>query len=118
MVGSLMVLRPDEPILYYYDRATSKDSMRDMQFVTLVKAYRLLWIAVVLLGAIALPAIREYLFILLSLRVLYCATFSGVSGRHARSVRADTGAIASCTAARKRDGIVVFPTEGETTRLL
>jgi hypothetical protein len=64
MVGSLMVLRPDEPILYYYDRATSKDTVRDVLFVTLVKAYRLLWIAVVLLAAIAVPPIKEYMFIL------------------------------------------------------
>jgi hypothetical protein len=62
--GSLMVLRPDEPILYYYDRATSKDSVRDLQLVTLVKMYRLLWIAVVLLAGIILPVIREYMFIL------------------------------------------------------
>ncbi len=64
MVGNLMVLRPDKPILYYYDRATSKDTVRDVQFVTLVKAYRLLWIVVVLLAAIALPPIKEYMFIL------------------------------------------------------
>ena len=64
MVGSLMVLRPDEPILYYYDRATSKDTVRDVQFVTLVKAYRLLWMVVVLLAAIAFPAIRGYMAIL------------------------------------------------------
>jgi hypothetical protein len=64
MVGSLMVLRPDEPILYYYDRATSKDTVRYVQFVTLVKAYRLLWMVVVLLAAIAFPAIREYMAIL------------------------------------------------------
>jgi hypothetical protein len=56
MVGNLMVLRPDEPILDYYDRATSKDVR-----VTLIKAYRLLWIAVVLLAAIAFPAIRVYM---------------------------------------------------------
>lgn len=64
MVGSLMVLRPDHPILYYYDRATAKDLVKDVQFVTLIKAYRLLWIAVVLLAAIALPPIKEYMFIL------------------------------------------------------
>jgi hypothetical protein len=62
--GSLMVLRPDEPTLYYYDRATAKDSVRDLQLVTLVKMYRLLWIAVVLLAGIILPGIREYMFIL------------------------------------------------------
>jgi hypothetical protein len=64
MNGRLMVLRPDEPILYYYDRATAKDSVRDLQLVTLIKAYRLLWIAVVLLAANAFPPMREYMFIL------------------------------------------------------
>lgn len=64
MNGSLMVLRPDEPILYYYDRATATDSVRDLQLVTLVKMYRLLWITVVLLAGIILPVIREYMFII------------------------------------------------------
>lgn len=70
MIGSLMVLRPDEPVLYYYDRATSKDRFRDVQFVTLVKAYRLLWIAVVLLTAIAFPLIREYMAMLAGVLLL------------------------------------------------
>ena len=86
MVGSLMVLRPDGPILYHYDRATSKDAARDVQFVTLIKAYRLLWIAVVLLAAIALPPIREYMFILAG--VLLFDLFWRI-GRHVRSVRTD-----------------------------
>jgi hypothetical protein len=30
MVGNLTVLRPDEPILYHYDRTTSKDSVKDV----------------------------------------------------------------------------------------
>jgi hypothetical protein len=59
-----MVLRPDQPTLYYYDRATAKDSVRDLQLVTIIKMYRLLWIAVVLLAGIILPGIREYMFIL------------------------------------------------------
>lgn len=59
MIGNLMVLRPDEPLLYHYDRATSKDLVKDMQFVTLIKVYRLMWIAVVLLAAIAFPPIKE-----------------------------------------------------------
>lgn len=64
MVGSLMVLRPDEPVLFYYDRATSRDAAKDVQFVTLIKVYRLLWIAVVLLAAIAFPPIKDYMFII------------------------------------------------------
>ena len=35
--------------------------------VTLIKIYRLLWITVVLLAGIILPAIREYMFILAGL---------------------------------------------------
>jgi hypothetical protein len=62
--GSLMVLRPDEPTLFYYDRSKAKDSLRDIQLVTLVKMYRLMWIAVVLLAGLVLPAIREITFIL------------------------------------------------------
>jgi hypothetical protein len=38
--------------------------VRDVQLVTLIKMYRLLWIAVVLLAGVVLPAIREYTFIL------------------------------------------------------
>ena len=39
-------------------------SVRDLQLVTLIKIYRLLWVAVVLLPGIILPGIREYMFIL------------------------------------------------------
>lgn len=58
-----MVLRPDQPTLYYYDRATAKDSVRDLQLKTLVKVYRLTWITVALLAGLVLSAIREYTFI-------------------------------------------------------
>lgn len=68
--GSLMVLRPDEPTLYYYDRATAKVSVRDLQLITLIKMYRLLWIAVVLLVGLMLPAIREYTFIVAGVLLL------------------------------------------------
>jgi hypothetical protein len=46
-----MVLRPDEPILYYYNRPSARDAVKDVSFVTLIKAYRLLWVAVALLVA-------------------------------------------------------------------
>jgi Flp pilus assembly protein TadB len=59
-----MVLRPDEPTLYYYDRATAKDSVKDVQLITLIKIYRLLWIAVVLLAGLLFPAIRAFSFII------------------------------------------------------
>lgn len=60
--GQLMVLRPDEPILYHYNRVIH-DATRDVQFITLIKAYRLLWIAVALLTAIAIPLLRSYMVI-------------------------------------------------------
>ena len=47
-----MVLRPDEPILFGYERPEARDTA---QFITLVKMYRLLLIAVPLLAAIAFP---------------------------------------------------------------
>jgi hypothetical protein len=59
MTGKLVVLRPDEPILYYYQRPSTRDVEKDVVFVTLIKTYRLLWVAVALLIAIAFPAIKE-----------------------------------------------------------
>jgi len=59
--GQLMLLRPDEPILYYYQRPEARDVVSDLQLVTLAKIYRLLLVAVALLGAIAFPSFREYL---------------------------------------------------------
>lgn len=61
MTGQLMVLRSDEPILYHYERPSTQDSVRDVQFVTVVKTYRLLWITIPLLVAIAFPSIRNYM---------------------------------------------------------
>ena len=58
LTGQLMVLRSDKPILYYYDPAK-----RDVEFVTIVKTYHLLWIAVALLAAIAFPILRPYMAI-------------------------------------------------------
>lgn len=60
LTGQLMVLRPDEPILYRYDRAVH-DVTRDMEFITLIKIYRLLWVAVPLLAAIAFPVLKLYM---------------------------------------------------------
>ncbi len=62
LTGQLMVLRPDEPILHHYDRAVH-DVTRDVEFVTIVKTYRLLWIAVSLLAAIPFPILRPYMAI-------------------------------------------------------
>lgn len=61
LTGQLMVLRPDEPTLYYYERPGARDVVRDLNFVTLQQIYRLLLVAVALLGAIALPSLRLYL---------------------------------------------------------
>ncbi len=61
LTGQLMVLRPDEPILYHYERPQSRDVMRDMQFWTLVKLYRLAWVAIPLLVALVLPSIKVYM---------------------------------------------------------
>lgn len=63
MTGQLMVLRPDEPILYFYDRPRQRDILRELQTVTLVKMYRLLWVAISLLVGIVFPIIREYMAI-------------------------------------------------------
>jgi hypothetical protein len=60
LTGQLMVLRPDEPILYRYDRAVH-DTTGDVELLTLIKIYRLLWIAVPLLGAIAFPRLWPYM---------------------------------------------------------
>src|SRR5205823_3604999 len=40
VTGQLMVLRPDEPRLYYFVRAPLRDVARDVQLVTLLKMYR------------------------------------------------------------------------------
>lgn len=60
LAGQLMVLRPDEPILYNYNRAAS-DVTRDVEFVTRIKIYRFLWVAVPLLAAIAFPELKPYM---------------------------------------------------------
>ena len=61
--GQLMVLRPDEPILYDYARPQTRNVQQEIQFVTLLKSYRLLWIALPLLVAIAFPSLKEYMAI-------------------------------------------------------
>lgn len=61
--GQLMVLRPDVPILYHYERPQARDTMREVQFVTLAKIYRILWVAVPLLAALAFPSIKDYMAI-------------------------------------------------------
>jgi hypothetical protein len=75
MTGQLMVLRPDEPILYHYERPQVSDVERQLEFVTLVKMYRLLGIAIPLLMALAFPSIKEYMAIasaVLGIEFLWC----------------------------------------------
>jgi hypothetical protein len=61
--GQLMVLRPDEPILFYYERPQTRDLNREMQLATQLKTYRLLLVAIPLLVALAFPHIRDYMAI-------------------------------------------------------
>ena len=63
MTGQLMVLRPDEPILYCYERPRERDFLQELQVVTLVKLYRLVWVAIPLLVGILFPSIKEYMAI-------------------------------------------------------
>jgi len=61
--GQLMVLRPDEPILYNYPRPQTQNIEREIQFVTMLKSYRLLWVALPLLVALAFPSLKDYMAI-------------------------------------------------------
>lgn len=61
--GQLMVLRPDEPVLYHYERPQTRNIERELQFVTLLKTYRLLWVVLPLLVALAFPSIKDYMAI-------------------------------------------------------
>jgi hypothetical protein len=61
MSGQLMVLRPDEPILYHYAPPGTNDVERALQLITLVKAYRLLWLVIPLLVAVVFPALKYYM---------------------------------------------------------
>jgi hypothetical protein len=59
ITGQQMVLRPDKPTLYRYDRTAQH--ARDLEFLTLIKIYRLLWVAVSLLAAIAFPKLWPFM---------------------------------------------------------
>lgn len=63
LTGQLMVLRPDEPILYHFERPQTRNIERDIQFVTQVKIYSLLWIALPLLVALVFPSLKDYMAI-------------------------------------------------------
>jgi hypothetical protein len=63
--GQLMVLRPDEPILYSFERpqAAAPDILGQIQSITVLKIYRLLGVALPLLVAVAFPSVKEYMAI-------------------------------------------------------
>jgi hypothetical protein len=74
LTGQLMVLRPDEPTLFHYERPQKRDVAKDIELITQVKTYRLLWVVITLLAAVAFPFIREVMgvvAVLLVIDVLY-----------------------------------------------
>jgi len=75
VAGQLMVLRSDEPSLYYFGRPT-RDLTPDVALTVLTKLYYLLWVFIPVLGAIAFPALRLVMaiaaVILLGLWALIC----------------------------------------------
>ena len=57
-----------------YERPQTRDVVKDVELITLVKSYRLLWIVITLLAAIAFPSIKDAMGILavaLTIDVLY-----------------------------------------------
>lgn len=70
ITGQLMVLRPDEPRLYHFERPRVRDTTKDVAVVTLIKAYRLLWIAVSLLIAVAFPLTKTIMLVIATLMLL------------------------------------------------
>jgi len=61
LMGQLMVLRPDKPILYHYERPENDNIERRLQLATMRKTYRLLWVALPLLVALAFPSLKTYM---------------------------------------------------------
>jgi hypothetical protein len=62
LTGKLMVLRPDEPILYFFERPRAGEGQKTFEvlaLVTLGKIYRAIWVALALLAASAYPPLRE-----------------------------------------------------------
>lgn len=75
MIGQMMVLRSDEPQLYYFERPT-RDLTPDITLAVLTKLYYLLWVLIPILGAVAFPSLRLLMAIaavaLLGLWALAC----------------------------------------------
>jgi hypothetical protein len=83
MVGQMMVLRSDDPPLYYFDRPT-RDLTPDVTLAVLTKLYYLLWVVIPVLGAIAFPSLRFVMaivaVILLGLWAFVCWRLRKVGG--------------------------------------
>lgn len=76
--GRLMLLRPDEPPLYHYEKPQETKPMQNQRevfaAVTLVKIYQLLWVLVPLLVGAAFPVTHDlvmWVAVLLGIRVLW-----------------------------------------------
>lgn len=62
MMGNLMVLRPDEPVLYYFLRPSEADTLERNRRAAESRAHDfLLLLSVLLLSAIAFPSIDTYI---------------------------------------------------------
>jgi uncharacterized membrane protein len=79
----MMVLRSDDPPLYYFDRPT-RDLTPDVTLAVLTKLYYLLWVVIPVLGAIAFPSLRFVMaivaVILLGLWAFVCWRLRKVGG--------------------------------------
>lgn len=64
LTGKLMALRPDEPVLYHFERSPAPDLTPTAQFSVLMKIYRLLGVAVALLIARLFPLVEIPMLIL------------------------------------------------------
>lgn len=76
--GRLMLLRPDEPTLYHYEKPQDVKPIQNQRevfnAVTLVKIYQLLWVLVPLLVGLAFPVTHDlmvWVAVLLGIRVLW-----------------------------------------------
>jgi hypothetical protein len=58
-MGQMMVLRPDEPVLYYYLRPSFRQLTETASLAIKTKTYYLLWTLIPLLVAIAFPSVHD-----------------------------------------------------------
>lgn len=68
--GQLMVLRPDKPTLFYYQRSQDRDFSGELLLATAIRTHHLLWVAVALLAAIAFAPIRGLMAIVAGILAL------------------------------------------------